>query len=69
MAPSSNWNVRCTLAFYPALTICTSLATSAPLAAYILLRTGSNVKVGLAVGAQGVANGATGTAGDRAQSR
>ncbi|KAK7242514.1 major facilitator superfamily protein [Aureococcus anophagefferens] len=56
MAPSSNWNVRCTLAFYPALTICTSLATSAPLAAYILLRTGSNVKVGLAVGAQGVAN-------------
>ena len=51
-----NRNVRNTLAFYPALTICTSLATSSTLAAYILLRTGSNVKVGLAVGAQGMTN-------------
>lgn len=56
MGRSMNRNVRNTLWYYPCLTICTSLATSAPLAAYILLLTDSKTKVGLAVGLQGVAN-------------
>uniref|UniRef100_A0A7S3JZ30 Major facilitator superfamily (MFS) profile domain-containing protein n=1 Tax=Aureoumbra lagunensis TaxID=44058 RepID=A0A7S3JZ30_9STRA len=51
-----NRNVINTLCFSPCLTVVTSLCTAAPMAAFILLRTGSNFKVGLAVGAQGVAN-------------
>ncbi|KAJ1456943.1 major facilitator superfamily domain-containing protein [Pelagophyceae sp. CCMP2097] len=51
-----NWNVRTAMIFAPCLTVCTSISTSAPLAAYILLRTGSNARVGVAVGAQGIAN-------------
>lgn len=49
-------NARLVVAFYPSLTTCTSLATSATLAAFILLATGSNAAVGIAVGIQGICN-------------
>lgn len=49
-------NAKIVLAFYPSLTTCTSLATSATLAAFILLITGSNARVGTAVGVQGICN-------------
>ena len=51
-----NRNVKITLCYQPSLNVCTSLATASPLAAYVLLRTGSNARVGYAVGAMGVAN-------------
>ena len=51
-----NRNVKVTLCYQPSLNVCTSLATASPLAAYVLLRTGSNARVGYAVGAMGVAN-------------
>lgn len=51
-----NRNVKVTLCYQPALNVCTSLATASPLAAYVLLRTGSNARVGYAVGAMGCAN-------------
>ena len=54
-----NANVFYTLCLQPALQVCMSLSTSTQMSAYVLLRTGSQTKVGLAVGAQGVANLAT----------
>ena len=51
-----NRNVWNTLALQPTIGICTSLTTASQMSAYLLLRTGSQTKVGLAVGAQGVAN-------------
>ena len=56
MSKEMNSNVFYTLALQPALQICTSLSTSTQMAAYLLLRTDSQTRVGLSVGAQGVAN-------------
>ena len=41
-----NRNVKITLCYQPSLNVCTSLATASPLAAYVLLRTGSNAPTG-----------------------
>ncbi|KAJ8601042.1 hypothetical protein CTAYLR_004486 [Chrysophaeum taylorii] len=66
-------NLFVILCYYPALTVSTSLAVSGPLAAYILLITGSTGRVGLAVGAQGLCNllsaGPASVLGDKASSR
>ena len=51
-----NKNVFYTLVLQPAIGVCTSLTTASQMSAYLLLRTGSQTKVGLAVGCQGVAN-------------
>ena len=51
-----NSNVFNVLCLQPAQQLCTSLATNTQISAYLLLRTGSQAKVGLAVGAQGAAN-------------
>ena len=56
MSHKVEMNVWKTLALQPAFAICTSLATTSQLSAYLLEVTGSETKVGLATGAQGLAN-------------